>query len=139
MTPIPDAQQTENPLASPFTSPAIGPPTSNPGFRDFYRQHFLPEHQHPANVALHVGGTVAGIAFAVVALASALPYLVLLFPVVHAVPGLVGHRLFERNAAVGDVRVLRKDFSPLWFIAGNHVMAFEMLLKSLRSLFTRSA
>jgi hypothetical protein len=31
----------------------------------------------------------------------------------------MGHRLFERDAAVGDVRVLRKDHSPLRFIVGN--------------------
>lgn len=97
------------------------------GFRDFYRQQFLPEHRHPANIALHVSGTVAGIVFAGAALMSAMPYLALLFPVVHALPGLIGHRLFERNAAVGDVRVLRTDFSPLWFILANHVMTFDLL------------
>ena len=107
------------------------------GFRDFYRNHFLPEHQQAANVALHVFGTVAGIVFVGAVMASLMPYLVLLFPVVHAVPGLVGHRLFERNAVVGDVRVLRKDFSPLWFIAANHVMTLDLLRAGLSGLVSR--
>jgi hypothetical protein len=110
------------------------PPNGRTGFRAFYREHFLAEHRHPANVALHVFGTIASAAFLVAALASTLPWLALLYPVVHAAPGLIGHRLFERNAAVGDVRVLRTDFSPLWFIAGNHVMTFDLL----RSCWHRS-
>ena len=57
------------------------------------------------------------------------PWFALAFPVVHALPGLIGHRLFERNAAVGDIRVTRKDHPPLWFIAGNHLMTVELLLK----------
>ena len=43
-----------------------------------------------------------------------------------------GNRLFERNAVVGDVRVLRRDFSTLWFIAGNHVMTTLWLRATLR-------
>jgi hypothetical protein len=108
-------------------------PNDRPGFRAFYREHFLAEHRHPSNVALHVFGTLASAAFVVAALASALPWLALLYPVVHAAPGLLGHRLFERNAAVGDVRVLRTDFSPLWFIAANHVLTFDLL----RSFWSR--
>jgi hypothetical protein len=48
-------------------------------------------------------------------------------PVVHAGPGLVGHCLFDRNWADGDVSVMRKDFSPLRFIAGNRLMTREVL------------
>ena len=109
-------------------------PTTNPkiGFNDFYRNHFLPEHQHPATIGLHVFGTVLGTLFLGVILLSSWPYLAVLYPVVHAVPGLIGHRLFERNAAVGDLRVLRKDFSPLWFIAGNHVLTYEVARAALR-------
>lgn len=98
-------------------------------FRAFYRNVFLPEHQHPGNVALHVAGTLLGLACVVAAVLAGRPWLALAFPVVHALPGLIGHRLFERNAAVGDVRVLRKDHSPLWFIAANHVMTLELLFK----------
>jgi hypothetical protein len=98
-------------------------------FREFYKQVFLPEHRHPANVALHVLGTMLGIVYAIGVLYLSSPWLLVAFPVVHALPGLVGHRLFERNVVVGDIRVLRKDYPPLWFIAGNHLMSIELLLK----------
>lgn len=106
-----------------------------PGFRHFYREHFTAEHQHPANIGLHVFGTVASAGFMVFVLVSPAPWLALLYPVVHAVPGLVGHRLFERSTEVGDVRVLRRDFSPLWFIAGNHLLAVEQARAGWRWLF----
>jgi hypothetical protein len=91
---------------------------------------FLAEHQQPINMALHMAGTLAGLAFLVWALwlPSPWPWLALLFPVVHAVPGLIGHRLFERNAAVGDVRVTRTDYPPHWFIAANHWLTVDRLL-----------
>lgn len=96
-------------------------------FPAFYRQVFLPEHRHPANVALHVAGTLVGLGFlAAVAARGAWPW-ALLFPVVHAVPGLVGHRLFERNAVVGDVRVLRTDYPGWWFLVANHRLAVSVL------------
>ena len=93
----------------------------------FYREHFLPEHRHRGNIALHVAGTLAGLVWLPLSLFSAWPASILLFPVVHAVPGLLGHRLWERNAAVGDVRVLRKDF-PAWrFIIANHRLTWDLL------------
>jgi hypothetical protein len=88
---------------------------------------FLPEHRHPANVALHVLGTVAGLVWLPAVVLAGWPWLVLLFPLVHAAPGLLGHRLVERNAAVGDVRVTRTDYPPHWFIAGNHRMVWDLL------------
>ncbi len=97
-------------------------------FKDFYRQVFLPEHQRPTNVALHVCGTVLGLALLPAVWWWQLPgWLALAFPLVHALPGLVGHRLFEQKAAVGNLRVNRKDHSPLWFIAANHVMTWQLL------------
>lgn len=105
------------------------------GFWNFYKDHFQSEHTHPINRGLHVFGTMLGITFLPLALLSSKPWAIIFFPVVHALPGLVGHRLFERNAQVGDVRVLRKDFSPLWFIAGNHVLTYEFVLIGLRRLF----
>jgi len=30
-------------------------------FRRFYTEHFLAEHRHPANVALHAAGTLANV------------------------------------------------------------------------------
>jgi hypothetical protein len=97
-------------------------------FSHFYQHVFLPEHRHPANVCLHLIGTVMGLAFVAAIAAGAVAWwLGLLFPLVHAAPGLIGHRLFERNAAVGDVRVMRKDHPPLWFIAANHRMCWDLV------------
>lgn len=97
-------------------------------FRDFYLNHFRAEHRHPANVALHLAGVVASGALAFAAIAGGKPWFLLLYPVVHGAPGLLGHRLFERDAAVGDVRVTRSDFPLRWFMIGNHVLLAEALL-----------
>ena len=101
---------------------------ARPAFDAFYADHFCVEHRHPANRALHVFGVLLGLAWLPLTLLWSLPWLVLLWPVVHAAPGLLGHRLFERNEAIGDLRLTRKDVSPFWFIAANHRMAFESLL-----------
>lgn len=99
-------------------------------FEAFYREVFLPEHRHPMNVALHIGGTLAGLAWVPLTLSA--PGLwklaVLLFPVVHGAPGILGHRFLERSDAVGDARWRRKDFSPWMFIAANHRLSFERLV-----------
>jgi len=100
-----------------------------PEFSEFYHRVFLAEHQHPLNVALHVFGTLVSGVFLVSVLLLGWPWLALFYPVLHAAPGLIGHRLFERNTAVGDLRVTRKDYSPLWFIAGNHRMTFDLVRK----------
>ena len=100
-------------------------------FETFYREVFLQEHRHPFNVALHMFGTFIGLAFIAWVLTQPLAWYpaLLLFPVVHAAPGLVGHRLVERNTAIGDARWQRKDFPMSWFIAANHRMAYERLLR----------
>ena len=54
------------------------------------------------HIAGSVAGPVAGTVFLPVAPASPMPWLALLYPAVHAAPGLLGRRLFERNAVVGD-------------------------------------
>lgn len=96
--------------------------TKQRDFGSFYRDHFIPEHSHPANVALHIFGTVAGLALSVASMTVMPFWWVLLFPVVHVVPGLIGHRLFDRNEEVGDLRVLRKDFPLWWFLIANHML-----------------
>jgi hypothetical protein len=100
-------------------------------FETFYREVFLPEHRHPLNVAMHIGGTLAGLAWIPVALTA--PGLwklsVLLFPVVHAAPGILGHRLLERSAEVGDARWRRTDYSPWLFIVANHRLTMERLFR----------
>ena len=98
-------------------------------FATFYTDVFLPEHQHPLNVALHVFGTLAGLAW--LALSLTAPGLwklaAVLFPAVHAAPGLLGHRFLERNAAVGDARWKRSDHAPWMFILANHRLSLERL------------
>lgn len=79
---------------------------TKPAFWGFCRDQFVAEHPQPLNVGLHIAGSVAGpvagTVFLPVAPASPMPWLALLYPAVHAAPGLLGRRLFERNAVVGD-------------------------------------
>jgi hypothetical protein len=103
--------------------------SNRPPFPIFYQEHYLAEHKVPANVALHMLGTIMGLALLAVAMIGAVsPWWALAFPIVHAAPGLIGHRLFERNQAVGDTRITRTDFPPHWFIAANHIFLFRMLI-----------
>ena len=96
-------------------------------FRQFYAQVFLAEHTRPINIALHMTGTALSTAMLVSVGLGGSPWLLLTWPIVHAMPGLIGHRLFEREAAVGDVRLDRKDFPLWWFMVGNHVMTLAVL------------
>jgi hypothetical protein len=98
-------------------------------FDEFYDRHFLPEHRHPGTVVTHVLGTLMGLALVPLSLTIWPVWTLLLFPLVHAAPGLLGHRLFEPNETVGDIRVTRSDFSPLWFIAANHRMTTQLLYR----------
>jgi hypothetical protein len=98
-------------------------------YSDFYNEVFLPEHSQPMTVVTHVLGTALGLLWVIACLAFGHYFWLLLFPVVHAVPGLVGHRLAERNAAVGDLRVTRKDFPLWWFIRANHRLTWELISK----------
>lgn len=108
--------------------------TGKISFIRFYHEHYLPEHRHAINIGLHVLGTLLGLAFLFFGFLYLAWYWLLAFPLVHALPGLVGHRLFERNAVVGDVRVLRKDFSGLWFIAANHLLTYRLLMAAIKKL-----
>jgi hypothetical protein len=99
-----------------------------PPFMTFYREVFLEEHTRPANVLAHMFGTFLGLAWLAASLVVGPIYWAIAFPVVHALPGLIGHRVFERNAAVGDVRITRKDYPNAWFVLGNHLMTLEVLL-----------
>jgi hypothetical protein len=101
---------------------------TRPTFPIFYVDHYLAEHKVPANIALHLFGTVAGLVLLTAAAIGAISlWWALAFPIVHTAPGLIGHRLFERNDIVGDVRITRTDFPPHWFIAANHIFLFRML------------
>ena len=105
----------------------------HPTLAAFYHQHFRPEHAHPANVALHMLGVAAGLAVLGFSAAQVInPWWALSFPLVHVVPGLIGHRLFERNAAVGDLRLTRVDFPLWWFIIANHRLAWDVVTRRWR-------
>lgn len=110
-------------------APAPSDAQPRPSFRSFYAEHYLAEHRHPITIALHVFGTLAGLGLLSAALAMLIsPWWALAFPLVHAGPGLIGHRSFERNTAVGDTRLTRTDFPLHWFIAANHVLTARLLV-----------
>ena len=108
-----------------------------PSFRQFYTAHYLPEHQHPLNIALHCVGTLLGLAWLPAMWVAGWPWAMLLFPVVHAAPGLIGHRVCETNVAVGHARVTRTDFPFYWFIVANHLLLARVMVAPLRRLFLR--
>lgn len=96
-------------------------------FRTFFRTVYRDDHCHPANLALHILGVIAGLALIAAGL-TVWPWWVMFgFPVVHLLPGLIGHRLFDRNAAVGDLRLMRGDHPLWWFFLANHLMAAQIL------------
>jgi len=96
-------------------------------FRAFYRTTYRYEHRHPANLALHVIGVFLGLGVIAASLTVWPWWTIVAFPAAHGVPGLIGHRLFERNQAVGDIRITRKDHPLWWFIIANHLMAVRVL------------
>lgn len=98
-------------------------------FDQFFHQVFLKEHTHPVNVALHVAGTILSALLIPYAIATRRPWFLLLWPLLIIVPGGIGHRFFERNFEVGDVRVLRNDYPKLWFLWGNNAMVWELITK----------
>ena len=73
-------------------------------------------------------GTIGSTVFAAAALTSSRPWLALLYPIVFTVPGLVGHKMFEPNPDAGDLRITRRDFPFHWFIFGNYMLSYELLL-----------
>jgi hypothetical protein len=102
-----------------------------PDFMTFYRGAYAADHKHPANLALHMAGTIAGLGLLVASLTVIPLWCALAFPVVHAAPGLIGHRLFDRNEALGDIRVLQGDYPGLWYMAANHLMTGQTLWRAL--------
>jgi hypothetical protein len=96
-------------------------------FRTFYRTTYRDDHRHPANLALHVIGVFLGLGVIAASLTVWPWWTIVAFPAAHGVPGLIGHRLFDRNQAVGDIRITRKDHPLWWFIIANHLMAARVL------------
>lgn len=101
-------------------------------FADFYQQHFLPEHQNRANRWLHGLGVLLSLALFPLAFYLRQAWWLAAYPFALALPGLLGHRLFEANAAVGHVRVTRKDAPKRWFWWANYVLAWDLLRGSAR-------
>jgi hypothetical protein len=86
---------------------------------------------------LHAVGSLGGIALLIASVTVWPLWWGLAFPFVHAVPGLIGHRLFERNLSLGDVRMFDGDYPGLWFMAANHLRLIQMVWNAvtLRCLF----
>jgi hypothetical protein len=97
-------------------------------FAQFYKGAYHDDHATMGNRALHIAGTLAGLALIVASLTILPIWWALAFPIVHAVPGLVGHRLFERNAVLGDVRVFRGQYPGHWYMLANHIMTAQVLI-----------
>jgi hypothetical protein len=100
-------------------------------YMDFYREAYWEEHHVPMNLALHIFGTVAGVALLIASATIISAWWALAFPVVHIVPGLIGHRLFERANAVGDARIFRTDVPIWWFMVANHMMTATFIRRAL--------
>lgn len=96
-------------------------------FGDFFATTYREEHSHPANLALHIVGVFAGLGVLGASVTVWPLWTALCFPIAHVLPGLVGHRVFERDEVVGDVRLTRRDFPIWWFLAANHLMAARVL------------
>jgi hypothetical protein len=103
-------------------------------FSRFYNNQFTAEHQNSLNIFMHVFGTVGSAVFLIWALTSTYWWLALLYPAVHALPGLLGHRLFEKSPELGNLRINRTDFPLWWFIIANHILT----AKVAKGLITRN-
>jgi hypothetical protein len=102
-------------------------------FSQFYTEVFRDEHRHPANISLHIFGVIAGLCTLLAAFTIGPLWGALAAPLIHVVPGLIGHRLFERSEDFGDMRLTRKDFPLYWFLIANHLMAFDWARHRLTS------
>ena len=87
----------------------------------------LGAHITAKDLALHIIGVFAGIALIIASLTVWPLWTIIGFPLVHVAPGLLGHRLFDRDAAVGDLRLTRTDYPLWWFLVANHLMAVRVL------------
>lgn len=96
-------------------------------FKEFYLTAYRADHGHPVNLALHIVGVFAGLGVLVASLTTWPWWAALAFPVAHVAPGLLGHRLFDRDPDVGDVRLNRTDFPLWWFLVANHLMTARVL------------
>jgi hypothetical protein len=110
----------------------------NKGFLHFYRHAYWEEHKVPINIAIHMAGTIAGVLLLIASATVTSAWWALAFPVVHVLPGLIGHRLFERAEAIGDARIFRTDVPGWWFIVANHMMTARMIWSFVTLSWLRS-
>ena len=96
-------------------------------FNEFYATAYRADHQHPINLALHIIGVFAGLGVIGASLTVWPLWTIIGFPIAHVTPGLIGHRLFDRDDSIGDIRLTRTDFPLWWFLIANHLMAFRVL------------
>ena len=96
-------------------------------FKTFYKTAYRSDHQHPANLALHIIGVFAGLGVIVASVTIWPLWAIVAFPIAHVAPGLLGHRIFDRDKELGDVRLTRTDFPLWWFLVANHLMAARVL------------
>lgn len=96
-------------------------------FNTFYKTEYRSDHQHPANLALHIFGVLAGLGLIAASFTIWPLWTILGFPVVHIAPGLIGHKYFDRDEELGDIRLTRTDFPLWWFLIANHLMAVRVM------------
>jgi hypothetical protein len=96
-------------------------------FSEFYKTVYRTDHRHPINLALHIIGVFAGIGVIVASLTIWPLWALIGFPIAHVAPGLIGHRFFDRDTSLGDLRVTRTDYPLWWFLIANHLMAARVL------------
>jgi hypothetical protein len=96
-------------------------------FTEFYATAYRDEHRHPVNLALHIVGVFAGLGVIAASVTISPWWTAFGFPIAHVAPGLLGHRLFDRDEDVGDLRLTRADFPLWWFLVANHLMAARVL------------
>lgn len=101
-------------------------------FWEFYRGPYHNDHKSSANRAMHIIGTIGGLSLVIASLTVIPIYWAIAFPIVHALPGLIGHRLFERNLEIGDIRFTAQRYPNIWFIVANHLMTCEVAVELLR-------
>jgi hypothetical protein len=101
------------------------------GFKQFYNGAYRNDHATMGNRVFHIVGTLAGLALIAASLTILPLWWAFAFPVVHAGPGLIGHRLFERNSVLGDVRVFQGMYPGHWYMLANHIMTGHALLDIL--------
>jgi hypothetical protein len=104
-----------------------GPGGTRISFSEFYATVYRTDHRHPVNLALHVVGVFCGLGVIAASLTVWPLWTALFFPVAHVAPGLLGHRLFDRDDSLGDLRVTRTDYPLWWFIIANHLMTASVL------------